>query len=118
MIKVKFNVEFELTAAELVDIEFEISVSGIVSDAHIIAEVSGRDSDNDIGDDDSDNEEPTDTLTKPDFKDVMNAISILRNACLPNVEPIWGKPLATQAVSLIWTIYQTRNKIEHFCSNI
>ena len=59
MIKEKFNVDFELTADELVDIDFEISVYGIVSDADIIAEVSGRDGANDIEDDDSDNEEPT-----------------------------------------------------------
>lgn len=42
MIKEKFNVDFELTADELVDIDFEISVSGIVSDANIIAEVGVR----------------------------------------------------------------------------
>ena len=30
-------------------------------------------------DDDFDNEEPTELLTKPDFKDAMNAISILED---------------------------------------
>ena len=33
--KEKFNMTFELTAEELVDIDFEISVTGTVSDADI-----------------------------------------------------------------------------------
>ena len=43
--------------------------------------MSGRDGDNDIEDDNSDNEEPTEILTKLDFKDamIMNAISILED---------------------------------------
>ena len=36
-----------------------------------------RDDNNDSEDDGSNNEEPTKTLTKPDFKDAMNAIFIL-----------------------------------------
>ena len=52
--KEKFNMTFELTAEELVDIDFEISVTGTVSDADIIAEVTGRAHDAD-DEEDSDN---------------------------------------------------------------
>ena len=80
VMKEKFNVNFELTAEELVDIEFEISVTGAISDKDIIAEVSGSvDYKDSSEDDDFDNEEPTELLTKPDFKDAMNAISILED---------------------------------------
>ena len=76
----KFNVNFELTAEELVDIDFEISVTGAISDKDIIAEVSGSvDYKDSSEDDDFDNEGPTELLTKPDFKDAMNAISILED---------------------------------------
>ena len=68
---------FELTADKLVDIDFEISVTGTISDKDIIVEVSGNVDCEDSEDDDFDNEEPTELLTKPDFKDAMNAISIL-----------------------------------------
>ena len=78
--KEKFNVNFKLTAEELVDIDFEISVTGAISDKDIIAEVSGSvDYKDSSEDDDFDNEEPTELLTKPDFKDAMNAISILED---------------------------------------
>ena len=80
VMKEKFNVNFELTAEELVDIDFEISVTGAISDKDIIAEVSGSvDCKDSSEDDDFDNEEPTELLTKPDFKDAMNAISILED---------------------------------------
>ena len=80
VMKEKFNVNFELTAEELVDIDFEISVTGAISDKDIIAEVSGSvDYKDSSEDDDFDNEEPTELLTKPDFKDAMNAISILED---------------------------------------
>ena len=42
LMKEKFNMNFELTAKELVDIDFKISITGTVSDADIIAEVTGR----------------------------------------------------------------------------
>ena len=77
VMKEKFNVDFKLTTDELVDIDFEISVSSIASNADIIAEVSRRDDNNNSEDDDSDNKGPNKTLTKPDFKGAMNAISIL-----------------------------------------
>ena len=53
--KEKFNMTFELTAEELVDIDFEISVTGTVSDADIIAEVTGRAHD---ADDEEDSDSP------------------------------------------------------------
>ena len=80
VMKEKVNVNFELTAEELVDIDFEISVTGAICDKDIIAEVSGSvDYKDSSEDDDFDNEEPTELLTKPDFKDAMNAISILED---------------------------------------
>ena len=65
VMKEKFNVNFELTADELVDIDFEISVTGTISDKKIITEVSGSVDCKDSEDDDSDKEEPTELLTKP-----------------------------------------------------
>ena len=80
--KEKFKMNLKLTVEELVDIDFKISVPGTVSDAHIIAEVTGRAHDaNDEAD--SDNEEqPTECLTKPSFNDVMNSITILEGYSL------------------------------------
>ena len=82
VMKEKFNMNFKLTAKELVDIDFEISVTGTVSDADIIAEVTGHAHDaND--EEDSDNEEqPTACLTKLSFNDVMNSITILEDYSL------------------------------------
>lgn len=76
LMKEKFNVNFELTAAELVNI------------VEISAEVSGRDDNNDSEDDDSDKEEPTEMLTKPDFKYVMNVHPRENTAYLRNLESI------------------------------
>ena len=82
VMKEKFNMNFELTAEELVDIDFEISVTGTVSDADIIAEVTGSAHDPD-GEEDSDNEEqPTECLNKPSFNDAMNSITILEDYSL------------------------------------
>ena len=73
--------------AELVDIDFEISVTITSSDLDIIAEVSGY---VDIDDEESDDEEqPTDCTSKPAFKDVMNALTVLKTtACFQTLEPI------------------------------
>ena len=77
VMKEKFNMNFELTAQELVDIDFEISVTGTVSDADIIAKVTGRAHDADDEEDSDNEEQPTECLTKPSFNDVMNSITIL-----------------------------------------
>ena len=82
VIKEKFNMNFELTAEELVDIDFEISVTGTVSDAGIIAEVTGRVHDADDEEDSDNEEQPTECLTKPSFNDVMNSITILEDCSL------------------------------------
>ena len=59
VMKEKFNMNFELTAEELVNIDFEISVTGTVSDADIIAEVTGRAHDADDEEDFDNEEQPT-----------------------------------------------------------
>ena len=82
VMKEKFNMNFELTAEELVDIDFEIFVTGTVSDADIIVKVTGRAHDT-KDEEDSDNEEqPAECLTKPSFNDVMNSITILEDYSL------------------------------------
>ena len=82
VMKEKFNMNFELTAEELVDIDFEISVTGTVSDADITAEVTGRGHDADDEEDSDNEEQPTECLTKPSFNDVMNFITILEDYSL------------------------------------
>ena len=115
--KDKFNLNFELTADELVDIDFEISVSGLISDKDIIAEVSGCVDCNDSEDDDSDNEEPTELLAKPDFKDAMNAISILEEY---SIFTKFGVDLrkalsdASRVLDLDYLVNKKQSKIEHF----
>ena len=63
MMKEKFHKNYCMTAEELVDIDFEISVTSTSSDADIIAEVSGH-----LGIDDEreshDEEQPTDSLSE------------------------------------------------------
>ena len=82
VMKEKLNMNFELTAEELVDIDFEISVTGTESDADIIAEVTGRAYDADDEEDSDNEEQPTECLTKPSFNDVMNSITILEDYSL------------------------------------
>ena len=63
MMKEKFHKNYCMTAEELVDIDFEISVTSTSSDADIIAEVPGH-----LGIDDEkeshDEEQPTDSLSE------------------------------------------------------
>ena len=82
VMKEKFNMNFELTAKELVDIDFEISVTGTVSDADIIAKVTGCAHDADDEEDSDNEEQSTECLTKPSFNDVMNSITILEDYSL------------------------------------
>ena len=70
MMKEKFQENYGMTVEELVDIDFEISVTSTSSDADIIVDVSGHN--------EYDNEgQPTDCIWKRAFKDVINAITIL-----------------------------------------
>ena len=82
VMKEKFNMNFELTAEELVDIDFEISVTGTVPDADINAEVTGRAHDADDEEDSDNEEQPTECLTKPYFNDEMDFITILEDYSL------------------------------------
>ena len=81
MMKENFYENYGITAEERVDIDFEISVTSTSSDADIIAEVSGHvDIDNEEEPDDE--KQPTDCISKPVFKDVMNAIIALEDHSL------------------------------------
>ena len=80
MTKEECHENYGMTAEELVDIDFEISVTSTSSDPDIIAEVSGH---VDIDDEESDDEEqPTDCTSKPPFKDAMNAFTVLEDYSL------------------------------------
>ena len=70
-----------MTDEELEDIDFEISVTSTSSDADIITEVSGHVDINDEEESD-DEEQPTVCSSKPVFKDVMIAITILEDYSL------------------------------------
>ena len=65
----------------LVDIDFEISVTSTSSDADMIAEISKHVDINDEEESD-DEEQPTDCISKPAFKDVMNVINVLEDYSL------------------------------------
>ena len=77
----KFNIEVDVNATDLVDIDLEVCVSDALSDADIIDGIMGHDYESE-NDDDDDNEQPVETLTKPDIKDVMNALSLLEDYSL------------------------------------
>ena len=75
MMKEKFQENYGMTVEELVDIDFEISVTSTSTDADIIVEVSGHN--------EYDNEgQPTDCIWKRAFKDVINVITILEDYSL------------------------------------
>ena len=81
MMKGKFHENYGMTAEELVDTDFEISATSTSSDANIIAEVSGHvDIDNEEESDDE--EQPTDCISKPVFKDVVNATTVFEDYSL------------------------------------
>ena len=69
-----------MTAEELVDNDFEISATSTSSDVEITAEVSGHVIDDE--EESNDKEKPTDCFSKPDFKDIMNEITILEDYSL------------------------------------
>ena len=77
----KFNIEVDLTATDLVDIDLELCVSDALSDADIIDGIMGHNYESE-NDDDDDNEQPVETLTKPDIKDVMNALLLIEDYSL------------------------------------
>ena len=79
MVKEKFLEIFGMTTEELVD--FEISVTRTSSDADIIVGVSGH-ADIDGEEESDDEEQPTDCISKPAFKDVMNDITVLEDYSL------------------------------------
>ena len=68
----------KIPAEELVDIDFEVSVTSTLSDADIIAEVFGH-ADVDDEEESDDEEQPTDCVSKSAFKDIMNVITVLKD---------------------------------------
>ena len=108
---------FELTAEELVDIDFEISITGTVSDADIIAEVTGCAHDADDEEDSENEEQPTECLTKPSFSDVINSITILEEYSLfSNFGDDLMKALkeVNRAINLDKLSYKKQSNIEDF----
>ena len=69
-----FDIEGDLTANNLINIDLEVSVSDALSYVDIIEGIKGQE--NEIWDDNSNNEQQTELLTKLDIKDVMDAVSI------------------------------------------
>ena len=67
MIKEKFHENYGMTAEKIVDIDFDISVTSTSSDVDIIAEVYGHVDIDDEGES-NDEEQPTDCISKPAFK--------------------------------------------------
>ena len=74
-----FHENYGITAEELEDIDFEVSVTSTSSDANIIAEVSGHVDINDEEESD-DEEQPTDCMLS--LKDTMNATTVLEDYSL------------------------------------
>ena len=70
IMKEKFHENYGMTAEELVDIDFEINATSTSSDADIIAEVFGH-VDINGQEESNDEEQPTDCISKPAFKEVM-----------------------------------------------
>ena len=68
----------KIAAEELVDIDFEVSVTSTLPDADIIAEVFGH-ADVDDEEESDDEEQPTDCVSKSAFNDVMNVITVLKD---------------------------------------
>ena len=119
VMKEKFNMNFELTAEELVDIDFEISVTGTVSDADIITEVTRRAHDADDEENSDNEEQPTECLTKPSFNDVMNSITILEDySLLSNFDDDLMKALkeVNRAIDLDRLSNKKQSNIEDFFS--
>ena len=77
----KFNIEVDVNATDLVDIDLEVCVSDALSDADIIDGIMGQDYESE-DDDDDDNEQQMETLKKPDIKDVMNALLLIEDYSL------------------------------------
>ena len=80
--KDKFRVDYKMTAEELVDIDFQISITCTLSDAEIIAEISGNSADSSDDEPDDEENEATEILTKSSCTDLMNAIGILEDYSL------------------------------------
>ena len=81
VMKEKFQENYGMTAEEIVDIDFKISVTSTSSDEDVIAEVSGHVDINDQEESD-DKEQPTYCISKLAFNYVMNVITVLEDYSL------------------------------------
>ena len=73
----KFNVDFYITADELVDMDLDVCITNKSSDEDIITEISAHDAVD--AEEESDEEEVYDYVTKSSFNDAMDPISLLEN---------------------------------------
>ena len=80
LLMTKFNVDFDITADELVDMDLDVCITNKSSDEDIIAEISGHDAAD--AEEESDEEEVSNYVTKPSFNDAMDAITLLENYSL------------------------------------
>ena len=80
LLMTKFNVDFDITADELVDMDLDVCITNKSSDEDIIAEISGHDAVD--AEEESDEEEVSDYVTKPSFNDAMDAITLIENYSL------------------------------------
>ncbi|XP_065648755.1 uncharacterized protein LOC136078029 [Hydra vulgaris] len=80
--KTKFDADFNLTADELVDINFDVCIANKSSEEDNIAEVSEHDA-NETGEE-SDDEciSVSDNATKPILNETMHAVTVLENYSL------------------------------------
>ena len=74
----KFHEKYGMTTEELKYIDLETSVTSASSDAEIIVEVP-RNVDINYEKESSDEEQPTHCISKPSFKNAMNAITVLED---------------------------------------
>ena len=80
-VKEKFHENYRMMAEELVNIDFEISVTSKSSDAAITADVSGHTVIS-YEEESNDEKQLAGSIWKPAFKGVMNAITVLEEYSL------------------------------------
>ena len=73
----KFNVIVDITADELVDLDSDVTISGVLSDANIINDVTGCVEIKDDEAEDEDVPEEDIRLSSPSYEEVVKAISIV-----------------------------------------
>ena len=72
-----FNISVDITADELVDLDSDVTISGVLSDANIINDVTGCVEIKDDEAEDEDVPEEDIRLSSPSYEEVVKAISIV-----------------------------------------